>query len=74
MVVFVGFVFSGGMPFLLILSAIGLIGRYFYFKWSFIKYCRIPKAYDESMNDRAILLIFGTILLHILASIWMYGV
>lgn len=46
MIVFIGFTFSGGMPSLLILSFLGLIIRYVYYKFAFIRYSRVPPAFN----------------------------
>ena len=46
MIIFVGFSFAPGIPFMIILSWLGLITRYVYFKYVFIRFCRIPKSYN----------------------------
>lgn len=46
MVILVGYVFSSAIPLLLPLTFIGLITRYYYFKYSFVRFCRIPRTYD----------------------------
>jgi hypothetical protein len=46
MVFLVGMTFSGGMPVILVLCFIGIITRYIYFKWIFIRFSRVPKTID----------------------------
>jgi hypothetical protein len=72
--IFVGFVFSPGMPSLVILTCIGLAIRYVYLKFIFIRFSRIPKFIDESLNSIMFrYLVFG-LFAHIILAIWMYGV
>ena len=59
---------------MIFLSLLGLVTRYIYFKFVFIRYCRIPKAYGLAMVERAEGLLPITLILHILFSIWMLGV
>jgi len=62
------------MPSLVILTAIGLVLRYIYLKFSFIRFSRIPKPIDESLNTIMLrYLIFG-LFAHLILAIWMYGV
>ena len=74
MLIFVGLIFSGGMPFLPILTFVGLVTRYWVFKYIFVRYCRIPKYYTDAMNNRAQLILQITIVLHVALSIWMFAV
>lgn len=73
MYVFIGFGFAGGMPSFLFLTFFGLIIRYIYFKFAFIRYSRVPPAYNEALNDEMILLMPTTLIIHCLISIYMYG-
>lgn len=73
MYVFIGFGFAGGMPSFLFLSFFGLIVRYIYFKFAFIRYSRVPPAYNEALNDEMLLLMPTTLITHCLISIYMYG-
>ncbi len=62
------------MPSLVILTAIGLVLRYLYLKYIFIKFSKIPKPIDESLNTVMMrYLVFG-IFFHLILAIWMYGV
>ena len=74
MIIFVGFAFSGGIPFMIPLSLIGLATRYIYYKFAFIRYCRIPKAYTTTMTQRVESILPIILIFHILFTIWMLGV
>lgn len=56
------------------LTGIGLIVRYFYFKFVFIRFSKIPKPIDESLNTILLRLIVFGIFSHLILAIWMYGV
>ena len=73
MIIFIGFSFSGGMPCILIVSLFGLITRYVYFKYAFIRFSRVPPAYNEALNDEVIKLLPSTLIVHCLLSVYMYG-
>lgn len=62
------------MPSIVILTAIGLVLRYIYLKFVFIKFSKIPKSIDESLNSLMLrYLIFG-LFAHLILALWMYGV
>ncbi len=73
MILFVGVALCGGMPLLLPACAVALITRYFYFKYTFIRFNRIPKMLDEAVNERIINYLPFAIIIHFSFSIWMYG-
>ena len=50
MITYIGFTFSGGMPFIIFISFFGLATRYIYFRYAFIRYSRVPPAYNEALN------------------------
>ena len=62
------------MPSLLMLTGIGLILRYLYFKFVFIRFSKIPKPIDESLNSILLKVIVIAIFSHLIIAIWMYGV
>ena len=74
MTIFVGLTFSGPIPLLIPLCFLGLVTRYIFFKFSFIRFCKIPPTMDESMNDRVLQIMPVTIVTHLCFSIWAYGV
>lgn len=73
MVIGVGFAFSGGMPMIIVACLFSLLTRYLYFKFIFIRFCRVPPAYNEALNDEALRLLPATLVFHCLLSIYMYG-
>ena len=74
MLIFVGFVFSGGIPFMSIFTFIGLFTRYIFLKYTFIRFCKIPNYYTDAINDRAKLILQISLIVHMCMSIWMFGV
>ena len=74
MIVFVSLFFSGGMPILLVTGFFAIFLRYLYFKYHFIRFCKIPKVFDESLDQYATNMLIYAIILHFMISIWMYGV
>ena len=62
------------MPSLILLTSVGLVLRYIYLKYAFIRFSRIPKPIDESLNNVMLrYMIFG-LFAHLILAIWMYGV
>ena len=74
MIIFVGFTFSGGIPFMIPISLIGLATRFLYFKFAFIRYSRVPKVYSQAITNRIETILPIMLLFHMLFSIWMLGV
>ena len=74
MMIFVGLVFSGAIPMLLPLCFIGLFTRFVFFKYSFIRFSRVPKTYDESLDHRMSQVMAISLIAHLAFSIWTYGV
>lgn len=73
-VVFVPFAFAGPMPLLLPISALALAVRYFYSKYYFLRFCRAPRAFDDSLNNRVMNLLPFAVFIHLLISMYAYGV
>ncbi len=71
--IFVGLVLSPGMPSLIILTGFGLILRYVYFKFVFIRFSKIPKPLDESLNTILLIVLVFALFFHLIMAIWMYG-
>mgnify|MGYP001296062430 CR=1 FL=1 len=65
--------FGGGSPFMMLAGFVGLISRYAYFKYIFIRFCRIPRTYNQALNDRALNILKIVLLLRTMISIYMYG-
>lgn len=74
MIIFVGFAFAPGIPFMIVLSWVALITRYVYFKYIFIRFCRIPKSYNHSMNQTILAIFPISLAFHLIFALWMYGV
>ena len=74
MVVFVCLVLSAGMPIITIVGFFSITLRYIYLKYYFIKYCRIPKAFDEALDLKVSDVLPYALLLHLVFAIWMFGV
>ena len=74
MTIFVCFMFSGGMPLMVPISFVGLLTRYLYFKSSFIRFCRVPKTFDDSINNRVMKMLPVCVIVNLMMCIWMYGV
>lgn len=50
-----------------------LVIRYLYFKFIFIRFCKVPMLYNEIFNNRVILILKIILILRCLISIYMYG-
>ena len=74
LIILTGFVFGGGAPLMILTSFVCLITRYIYFRYIFIRYCRIPKTYDDFLNRNVLRVLQVVLLLRCLISIYMYGV
>ena len=46
MIFFVGFAFSGGMPCMIVVTFVGIITRYSYLKFLFIRFSKVPRTFD----------------------------
>lgn len=55
-------------------SFFALAFRYFYLKYIFIRYCKIPKTIDEALDQKVSGLLPYSVLLHFMIGIWMFGV
>jgi hypothetical protein len=53
---------------------IGIITRYAYLKFLFIRFSKVPKTIDEALNETVISYFPWTLALHFCMSIWMYSV
>lgn len=61
------------MPMITILCFLAVLIRYFYEKFYFFRYCRIPKMMDEALDLKITSMLPYAILIHFCFSIWMYG-
>ena len=74
MIVTVCLTFSAGMPLIIIVGFFALLARHLYCKYLFIRYSKIPKTIDESLNTKMTRIIPYGILLYFGFAIWMFGV
>lgn len=42
--------FCGSMPVIVVITFLALFLRYFFEKYYFFRYCRIPKTFDEALD------------------------
>jgi len=70
---FVCFLYSGGMPFLYVTSFAQLIITYYFDKLFLLRVCKLPKNYDEKLEQVVRITLYGIIILHLLFTIFMYG-
>jgi len=71
--VFVCFLYSGGMPFLYITSFAQLLLTYYFDKTFLLKICRLPKNYDEKLESIIRTTLYVIVVVHLLFTIFMYG-
>lgn len=62
------------MPAIIPVSFIGIITRYVYFKIAFVKYSRVPKAYNEALNLRTMNIMKIAIIAKCIYATWIFGV
>lgn len=49
-----------------------LLVRYFYLRYVFIRFCRVPPIYNESLNSRSITILKLVLVLRCFMSLYMY--
>lgn len=74
MIVYVGLALSPGMPLITLATALALALRYFYFKLLFIRFSKVPKAYDEALDLKVAGLLPYALLMHLAIGVWQFGV
>lgn len=73
MIVSVTLLLSGPMPILMALGTVALGTRYLFWKFYFIRFCKIPPTFDESLNSKVMGILPWAVFLHIGISIYAYG-
>lgn len=73
MITVVSLVFAPGMPIIAIVGFFALLFRYLYCKYIFIRHCKIPKTYDESLDTKMTGILPYGILLFFAFGVWMFG-
>lgn len=71
--VVVSYTYSGGLPLLLPLAAVGFMMQYAVDKWMLLKFYRKPAAYDSSMTMLLLEILPWTVLLHLGFSVWQFS-
>ena len=74
MLVFVSLSLSGGMPIITIATFFALWFRYIYLKYIFVRYCKVPKTYDEALDLKVTGFLPYAVVIHFVLAIWMFGV
>jgi hypothetical protein len=69
----VSYTYSGGLPLLLPLAAIGFLMQYAVDKWMLLKFYRKPAAYDSSMTMLLLEIIPWAVLLHLGFAVWQFS-
>lgn len=72
-VIFATFAFAGPMPLLILVAAIALIARYIYWKYYFLRFCRIPRIFDSSLNSKVMRLLPFALFIHMGISMYAYS-
>lgn len=72
-VVFICFLYSGGMPILNVLCFFTLFFMYWIDKILILRYFRKPPMVNHSLNDRVIAILPYAIIMHCAVSLYMYG-
>lgn len=73
MIVFVTMMLCGPIPILLVLGTVALGTRYLFWKYYFIRFCKIPPTFDESLNDKIMKIMPWSVFIHLAISIYAYG-
>ena len=71
--IFIAFLFSSGMPLLLVWGAAGIVVTYWTDKFTFLRVVRTPPGYDEKIARATGSLLPYAVLLHCLFGMWMYS-
>lgn len=73
MIVFVTMILCGPMPLMMVLGTVALGSRYLYWKYYFIRFCKIPPTFDESLNTNVLNILPWAVFIHLAVSIYAYG-
>ena len=71
--IFIAFLFSSGMPLLLVLGLMGIVVTYWTDKFTFLRVVRTPPGYDEKIAQATGSLLPYAVLFHCLFGMWMYS-
>ncbi|EAR89910.3 tRNA (GuanineN(7))methyltransferase, putative (macronuclear) [Tetrahymena thermophila SB210] len=72
-IIFVCFLYSSGLPLLIITTFLYLISTYYVDKFAMLRLCRKPPQFGKNLEDIIRNILWISIPLHCLLGIWMYG-
>mmetsp|Transcript_7998 Transcript_7998/g.15744 ORF Transcript_7998/g.15744 Transcript_7998/m.15744 type:complete len:934 (-) Transcript_7998:3592-6393(-) len=72
-IIYTCFMYSGGMPILNFICFFALAMRFWIDKLLVLRFYKKPPIYDEALNNRALLLLPFSVMIHCLVSMYMYG-
>lgn len=73
LIVFVSLLLAGPMPLMILLGTVALGTRYLFWKYYFIRFCKIPPTFDESLNTKIMNILYWCVIIHLAISIFAYG-
>lgn len=73
LIISTGVIFGGGIQIMMPIVLICLTIRYFYWKFTFIRFCKVPNIYNEILNDRIISILKVVLIIRCLISLYMFG-
>ncbi|KAL4437681.1 hypothetical protein ABPG74_012356 [Tetrahymena malaccensis] len=72
-IIFVSFLYSSGLPLLIVSTFLYLISTYYVDKFAMLRLCRKPPQFGKNLEDIVRNILWVCIPLHCLLGIWMYG-
>jgi hypothetical protein len=73
MIVFVSVMLCGPIPLLLLIGGLALLTRYLFWKYYFIRFCKITPTFDESLNSKVTGILYWAVIAHLCVSIYAFG-
>lgn len=73
MIVFVSIGLCGPMPLLLLIGGLAILTRYLFWKYYFIRFCKIPPTFNESLNTKVTGMLYWAAIIHLCISIYAFG-
>jgi len=71
--IFVALFYSAGLPVMLVIAATTFFLMYWFDKYSFLRYYRLPVRYDNSLAKQAVHVMPYAVLVHLAISIWFWS-
>lgn len=66
-------IFGGGIQLMMAVVTICFTIKYFYYKFIFVRFCRVPIQFNEILNERAILIMKIILIIRFMISLYMFG-